>query len=164
MPDAELETWLKAAKAVLLAEGFKRDAKQFRKPGQAWGVIRQEPGEMQLHVRAFNDGRLETEVELSNKYVQHLWSHRRNAHAEVSKILDAAGFPTERVSETFVPVTGTKEGKEMPEGRTKNSTAAAAAIALGIGLMVGKHYLAKVIFRRIPGGKAIAPARKLLGK
>ncbi len=164
VPENEVDVWLKAAKAVLLAKGFKRDAKQFRKPGQAWGVIRQEPNDMQIHVRAFNDGRLESEVELSNKYVEHLWSHRRNAHAEVSDILASAGLPTERVSETFVPITGSKEGKSMPSGRTRNSHATAAAIAVGIGLMVGRHYISQVIFKRIPGAKVIAPARKVLRK
>ena len=83
--DPQIGIWLMAAKTVLLAEGFKRDLKQFRKPGQTWGLIRQEPDDMQIHVRAFTDGRLESEVELSNKFVQHLWSHRRNAHEEVSE-------------------------------------------------------------------------------
>src|SRR5687768_10885984 len=36
--------WVKAAKAILLAEGFKREPlRQARKPGMVWGVIRQEP-------------------------------------------------------------------------------------------------------------------------
>ncbi len=162
VPDSDIDVWLKSAKAVLLAKGFKRDAKQFRKPGQAWGVIRQEPDDMQIHVRAFTDGRLESEVELSNKYVEHLWSHRRNAHAEVTDILASAGLPTERVSETFVPITGSAEGKTMPKGRTKNSHATAAAIAVGIGLMVGRHYLSRVIMKRVPVTKAVKPIRKII--
>lgn len=163
VPD-DVETWLQAAKAVLLAQGFKRDPKQFRKSGQMWGVIRQEPEDMQIHVRAFSDGRLESEVELSNKYVQHLWSHRRNAHQEVSAILEAAGLPTERVSETFVPITGSGDAKVMPGMRTRNSHAAGAALAVGVGLIVGKHLLMRVIMKRIPATKAIGPVRKLLGK
>lgn len=162
-PD-DVETWLKAAKAVLLAEGFTRDPKAFRKPGQRWSVIRQEDEDLQIHVRGFKDGRLESEVELSNKYVQHLWSHRRNAHAEVSEILERAGLPTERVSETFVPITGSKPDKVMPEARIKNSHAAGAALAVGIGLIVGKQLLMRAVFKRVPAAKAVGPLRKVLGK
>lgn len=164
MDDAERATWLKAAKAAFLAHGFKRDPKAFRKPGQVWSLIRQEDEDMQIHIRAFKDGRLESEVELSNKYVQHLWSHRRSAHEEVAAILTETGMPTEQVSETFVPITGSKEGKVMPAGRIKNRTAAATALAVGVGLMVGKHYLKKVIFRQVPVAKAVGPARKILRK
>lgn len=114
--------WLKGCKAVLLAEGFKRDPlRQARKSGQVWGVVRQEPDQMQIHVRAFKDGRLESEVELSNRFVQHLWSHRRGAHVEVKEILSKHGMPTQMVSETFVPITGTHEHKVMPLGRTKTT-------------------------------------------
>src|SRR5688500_4907649 len=110
--------WVKAAKAILLAEGFKREPlRQARKPGMVWGVIRQEPNDMQIHVRAFKDGRLETEHELSNRYVQHLWSHRSGAHVAVKEILSKHGLPTQRVSETVLPITGTKPGKTMPKCR-----------------------------------------------
>lgn len=122
--------WLKGCKAVLLAEGFKRDPlRQARKPGQVWGVVRQEPDDMQIHVRAFKDGRLESEVELSNRYVQHLWSHRRGAHVEVKEILVRHGMPTTLVSETFQPLTGTKAGKLMPKGRTKTTHLIAVGLA-----------------------------------
>lgn len=161
--DDDTRTWLRAAKAVLLAEGFKRDPKQFRKPGQAWGVIRQEPDDMQIHVRAFTDGRLESEVELSNKYVSHLWSHRRNAHAEVSEILERHGMPTQHVSETFVPVTGAHEGKEMPGSRVKNHHVG-TAVAVGIGIMLGKAYVKRLILRRVPAGKAAGPLKRLFAK
>ncbi len=130
--------WLKAAKAVLLAEGFRREPlKQFRKPGQVWGVVRQEPDDMQTHVRAFKDGRLESEVELSNRYIQHFWSHRRSAHPEVQEILTRHGMPTEHVSETFVPVTGSKPGKKMPTGRLRHlHLAVPALVAVGAWLVL----------------------------
>ncbi len=146
--DLDILTWLKAAKAVLLGEGFKREPlRQARKPGMVWGVVRQEPDDMQIHVRAFKDGRLETEVELSNRFVQHLWSHRRSAHVEVKDILGKHRMPTQRVSETFVPITGTKPGKLMPKGRTK-SNHVFVAVAIGLGLMVGRAYLKRVILKR----------------
>ncbi len=149
--DPELATWLKAAKAVFLAEGFKRDPKAFRKPGQVWSLVRQEPDQMQTHVRAFTDGRLESEVELSNKFVQHLWSHRRGAHFEVAEILEKHGMPTRHVSDTFVPITGTKDGKTMPTGRLKNHHAV-AAVAVGIGLMLGRAYVKHVVLKALPKG------------
>jgi hypothetical protein len=140
--------WIKAAKAVLLAEGFKREPlRQARKPGMVWGVIRQEPDDMQIHVRAFKDGRLETEHELSNRYVQHLWSHRSGAHVAVKEILNKHGLPTHRVSETFLPITGTKPGKIMPTGRTKTNHVV-AAVLIGIAVLAGKAYLKRVILKR----------------
>ena len=137
--------WLRAAKAILLAEGFKRDPlRQARKPGMVWGVVRQEPNHMQIHVRAFKDGRLETEHELSNRYVQHLWSHRWGAHEAVKEILARHGMPTERVSETFMPITGTKEGKVMPKGRTKTTSLIAAGI-VAVAVFAGWRYLKRTV-------------------
>ena len=140
--------WLMGCKAVLLAEGFKRDPmRQARKRDQVWGVVRQEPDDMQIHVRAFKDGRLESEVELSNRYVQHLWSHRRGAHVEVKEILTRHGMPTHLVSDTFQPITGTKAGKKMPKGRTKTTHLIGAGLAV-IGLWVGYRFLRRLILRR----------------
>ena len=139
--------WLKGCKAVLLAEGFKRDPlRQARKPGQVWGVVRQEPDDMQIHVRAFKDGRLESEVELSNRYVQHLWSHRRGAHVEVKEILARHGMPTTLVSDTFQPLTGTKAGKKMPAGRTK-TTHLIAAVAIPVALWIGARFVRRFVLR-----------------
>ena len=103
---------------------------------------------MQIHVRAFKDGRLESEVELSNRYVQHLWSHRRGAHVEVKEILARHGMPTTLVSETFQPITGTKAGKLMPKGRTKTTHLIAATlvpVVLWLGL--------RIIRRRVMRGR-----------
>lgn len=110
-------TWLKTSKAALLAAGFKRDPRQVHKKGQAWGLIRQEPEDMQFHVRAFKDGRLEAEMELSNRYVQHLWSQRVNAALALMDELERAGLPSDRVVHDFAPKTGSKPGKQMPKGR-----------------------------------------------
>ncbi len=155
--DDETALWLQAAKAVLLAEGFTRDPKAARKPGQVWSVIRQEPDDLQIHVRAFKDGRLESEVELSNKYLQHLWSKRRNAAPEVNEILERHGMPTRRVSQDFLPLTGAKQDKMMPEGRTKTTTIV-AQVAVGLGLLVGRQYLKRLVLKRAGGvaGKVLA--------
>lgn len=140
--------WLKGCKAVLLAEGFKRDPlRQARKPGQVWGVVRQEPDDMQIHVRAFKDGRLESEHELSNRYVQHLWSHRWGAHEAVKDILARHGMPSHQVSETFMPITGTKAGKTMPSGRTK-TTHLLLTIAIPLALWLGYRYVRRLVLRR----------------
>ncbi len=146
-PDPQVAVWLKACKAVLLAEGFTRDPKQARKPGMVWGVVRQEPDDLQIHVRAFRDGRLESEVELSNKYVQHLWSKRRNAAPEVKEILGRHGMPTSWVSETFLPITGAKEDKKMPTGRTK-STHLTLTVAIGLALILGRQWLQATLLRK----------------
>ncbi len=141
--------WLKGCKAVLLAEGFKRDPlRQARKPGQVWGVVRQEPDDLQIHVRAFKDGRLETEHELSNRYVQHLWSHRWGAHEAVKDLLGRHGMPTEQVSETFMPITGTKPGKKMPSGRTK-TTHLLLATVVPLALWLGYRCVRRLVLRRM---------------
>ena len=102
---------------------------------------------MQIHVRAFKDGRLETEHELSNRYIQHLWSHRRSAHAEVKEILERHRMPTERVSETFVPITGSHAEKKMPRGRTP-VWKIALPVAIGIGVLLGRRYLRRRALRK----------------
>lgn len=146
--DLDVLIWLKGCKAVLLAEGFRRDPlRQARKPGQVWGVVRQEPDDMQIHVRAFKDGRLESEHELSNRYVQHLWSHRWGAHEAVKDILARHGMPTHRVSETFQPITGTKPGKKMPAGRTKTTHLLAAA-AVPFLAWLGFRGLRRLVLRK----------------
>ena len=140
--------WLKGCKAVLLAEGFKRDPlRQARKPGQVWGVVRQEPDHMQIHVRAFKDGRLESEVELSNRYIQHVWSHRRGAHAEVKEILAKHGMPTTMVSETFVPITGSHPDKKRPEGRTTTTHVIAVGL-VAVMLFISYRVLRRRVLRR----------------
>lgn len=140
--------WLKGCKAVLLAEGFKRDPlRQARKPGQVWGVVRQEPDDMQIHVRAFKDGRLESEHELSNRYVQHLWSHRWGAHEAVKDILARHGMPTQQVSETFQPITGTKKGKKMPTGRTRTTHLIGIGLA-AVGALVAWRMAKRRLMRR----------------
>lgn len=146
----DVQEWLHLSHAAFLKEGFQRDVKQFWKRGQIWGVIRQEPDDLQLHIRAFRDGRLEAELELSNKYVQHLWSHRRNAAPEVQEILEKHGLPTKHVHHAFVPRTGAHSTKVMPKGRTKNHHAFAMFAAAGIAvaaLLLG-HRSSKLLRRR----------------
>jgi len=103
---------------------------------------------MQIHVRAFKDGRLETEHELSNRYVQHLWSHRWGAHKAVKDILAQHGMPTERVSETFLPITGSYEGKKMPEGRTKTLHLLAVGFVT-VAVWVGWRFLRRQVLKRL---------------
>lgn len=126
----DTQAWLKASKGALLAAGFHRSARQLHKPGQVWGLIRQEPEDMQFHVRGYKDGRLEAEMELSNKYVQHLWSQRSNAALALMDILEAAGLPSDRVVQDFAPG---REDQEMPTGRTSVSLVAAGIVTLAAG-------------------------------
>jgi hypothetical protein len=123
--------WLKAAKAALLAAGFRRDPRQVHKAGQTWGLIRQEPEDMQFHVRAYKDGRLEAEMELSNKYVQHLWSRRSNAALALMDELERAGLPSDRVVRDFAPNTGSHHKKTIPHGRTPAAVIVGSVFTLG---------------------------------
>ena len=49
-----------------------------------------------MHVRGFNDGRLEAEIEVSRDYFEHLDDdYRRDATLELIQILDAHQIPYE---------------------------------------------------------------------
>ena len=79
---------------TLFQEGFRTTWIQLAKSGQAFGLVKEFGKMWQMHVRGFENGWLEAEIEVSRHYVQHLASrYRRDAIRELTKILDAYGIP-----------------------------------------------------------------------
>ncbi len=138
------KAFLEAAYAALVAEGFKGTPFQYRKKGQAFGVIKDHGHELQLHVRAFTNGVIESEVELSNRYVEHLVSPRRSCHAEIKAIFEKHGVATETINEEFRTRTGADRNK-MPVTRTKTSDLVKGAV--GVAGAIGAVAFARFVRR-----------------
>lgn len=91
MNKLEKAEWLKKAKEVLAQEGFQHTSLQVIKPGQVFGLVRKAGDIWEMHVRGFDDGRLESEIEVSRDYLEHLNDkYRRDATPELKQILDAS--------------------------------------------------------------------------
>jgi len=86
--------WLQKVKGVLVQEGFNDTVLQTIKPGQVFGLVRKLDNVWEMHVRGFNDGRLEAEIEVSRDYFEHLDDdYRRDATLELTQILDTYQIP-----------------------------------------------------------------------
>jgi hypothetical protein len=86
--------WLERAKDVLIQEGFNDTILQTIKQGQVFGLVKKVGDIWEMHVRGFNDGRLEAEIEISRDYFEHLDDrYRRDASLELTHILDAYQIP-----------------------------------------------------------------------
>lgn len=82
--------WLERAKGVLVQEGFSDTILQTVKQGQVFGLVKKVDSIWEMHVRGFNDERLEAEIEISRDYFEHLDdNYRRDATLELTQILDA---------------------------------------------------------------------------
>lgn len=86
-----VKEWLERVKKVLIEEGFHHTEFQHLKPGQYFGLVKDLPRGLQMHVRGFVDGRLEAEIEISRFYLEHP-SCKRPAIRELAKILDKHGI------------------------------------------------------------------------
>jgi len=94
MTSLEKQEWLNMVKEVLTQEGFRDTILQVVKPGQVFGLIRKEGDVWEMHVRGFDDGRLESEIEISRDYFEHQDDrYRREATADLKQILDAYQVP-----------------------------------------------------------------------
>ncbi len=64
---------LGVVKRILLNEGFYEPLLQAWKPGQVFGLVKPLNELIEVHVRGYEDGTLDAEVELSREYLEHLW-------------------------------------------------------------------------------------------
>ncbi|MBW3582005.1 MAG: hypothetical protein KY455_02805 [Euryarchaeota archaeon] len=142
---AEVAEFLERAKQALKAEGFIETPFQYRKKRQVFGLIKDHGHDLQLHVRAFADGIIESEVELSNRYVEHLVSPRRSAHAEIKAVFEKHGIETETINEEFQTRTGSTKTR-MPRTRTKTTDLVKGGIGLAGAL--GAVAVARFVQRR----------------
>ncbi|RIB35388.1 MAG: hypothetical protein BXU00_01320 [Candidatus Nanoclepta minutus] len=67
-------TDIKIVEEVLInKEGFRKTRWQFRKKGQVFGLIKPINNFLEIHVRGYKDNTLNAELEISRKYLQHLF-------------------------------------------------------------------------------------------
>jgi hypothetical protein len=140
--DSETARFLERARQALLAEGFHETPLQYRKKNQVFGVVKQHGDRLQLHVRAFRNGVIESEVELSNLYLQHLWSPRRSAHAEIARIFEKHGVDTATINTEFRTRTGsTRDRLPRMLTPTRQLVQAGMGLAGAVGAVAIARYL-----------------------
>ncbi len=140
-PD-ETVSFLERARKALLAEGFVMTPMQYRKKGQMFGLVKEHGHNLQLHVRAFQNGVIESEVELSRHFVQHLWSPRRSAHTEIEQIFAKHGVETDTINTEFKTRTGS-ELDRLPKMllRTSDLVKGAMGFASAVGAVAIARYV-----------------------
>lgn len=140
--------YMERVRTALEMEGFASTPFQWRHKGHAYGLIK-DLGDKQVHVRVYDDGVVDAEIEIHKRYVQHLWSPRRSAHRQVQRIFQRHGIPVHFVNERYLPQVGAGRA-QYPRLRTKVShVIAGAAGTLGAaGLYVAKLYLDRLRVRR----------------
>ncbi len=89
----EVRHWLSEVAALLLDDGYHHSVLQVYSPGQVFGLVKPIDDMWEYHIRGFVDGRLESEIELSRDYFQHLSNdYRADACAYLVELLDSAGI------------------------------------------------------------------------
>jgi hypothetical protein len=63
---------LDCVKDVLVREGFRDTLLQIWKPGQVFGLVKPLDEVYEVHVRGYQDGTLDAEIEVSREYLEHL--------------------------------------------------------------------------------------------
>jgi hypothetical protein len=64
--------YLDRAKEALIKEGFRDTPLQVWKPGQVFGLVKPLDDVNEVHVRGYQDGTLDAEIEVSREYLEHL--------------------------------------------------------------------------------------------
>jgi len=129
-----LSNSLESVRQVLLAEGFKDTMLQIVKPGQVFGLVKRLSDVWEMHVRGFEDGALESEIEVFREYFEHLDDrYRKDATSELLSILEQRRLPYK--------VTGTLPDMEVrlqvPESVTPWKPVAVLGALLGIVTLLG---------------------------
>lgn len=136
--------YLEAVREALEAEGYTSTPFQWKHAGHSFGLIK-DLGEKQIHVRVYEDGVIDAEIEVHKRYLQHIWSPRPSAHDEVRRILEKHGIETELVNEQYLPHVGPLR-ERFPDRLVKVSHVAGSAAAVVGGLVVAslaRMYLKK---------------------
>ncbi len=94
MTSTDSYDWLMEIRDILAQENFATTSFQVPEQGQVFGLVKKLDDVWQWHVRGFNDGRLESHIEVSNDFLEHLNpEHRRDASHESTQLLDMYGMP-----------------------------------------------------------------------
>jgi hypothetical protein len=78
---------------ILQRTGFTDPIFQERKKGQRFGLARHLSSLLEWHVRGFADGMLDSEVEISRDWLQHLAARPGPYFSPLLRILDRIGIP-----------------------------------------------------------------------
>lgn len=129
-----LSNSLEGIRQVLLAEGFKDTRLQITKPRQVFGLVKRLSDVWEMHVRGFEGGALESEIEVSRDYFEHLDDrYRKDATNELLSILKQYGIPHK--------VTGALPNVEVtlqaPESVTPWKPVAVLGALLGVVALLG---------------------------
>jgi hypothetical protein len=146
--EVDAQVFLERARQALVEEGFRSTPMQYRKKDQVFGLVKDHGDRLQIHVRAFRNGVLESEVELSNRYIEHLWSPRRSAHNEIARILEKHGLDTRTVNTEFRTRTGADRDK-LPRivTPTRQLVKGAVGVAGAVGAVAFARYLQRMAGR-----------------
>jgi hypothetical protein len=149
--DVERAAYLAKVRAALVAEGFRSTPFQWRHRGHAFGLIREHGRDKQIHVRVYDNGVIDAEVEIHKRYVQHIYSPRPSAHRLVQRIFTKHGIPTHLVNEHYVPRVGAHRDT-YPKRRTKVSHVVGGAAGFVGGVVAVS--VARMVLRRWRGRPA----------
>jgi hypothetical protein len=85
--DLEVVRW------ILLSEGFHEPLLQGWKEGRVFGLVKPLNELVEVHVRGYEDGTLDAEVELSREYLEHLWYGSKPYYGYLIDILKRYNIP-----------------------------------------------------------------------
>jgi hypothetical protein len=136
--------YMESVRKALEAEGFQSTRLQWRHKGHAFGLVK-DAGRMQVHVRVYDDGVIDAEIEIHKRYMQHLWSPRPSAHEEVQQILQRHGIDTDLINEQYLPQVGALR-ERFPERLVRVTTVAGSTAAVVGGAVV--YSLARMYVKR----------------
>lgn len=148
---AQRATYLAKVRSALIAEGFRSTPFQWRHRGHAFGLIKEHGHDKQIHVRVYDNGVIDAEVEIHKRYVQHIYSPRPSAHRYVQRVFSKHGIPTHLVNEHYVPRVGAARQK-YPKRRTRVSHVIGGAAGFVGGVVAVS--VARMVLRRWRGRAA----------
>lgn len=135
--------YLEHVREALEAEGFRSTRFQWRHRGHAYGLVK-DLGDKQVHVRVYEDGVIDAEVEIHKRFLEHLVSPRPSAHRTVGRLLAKHGISTDLVNEHYLPQLGPMRRK-YPGTRTKVSHALGV---VGVAATVAIFSVARMMLKR----------------
>ena len=139
MNEQEKNEWLERVKKALLSEGFKDTPLQLGKldPNMVFGLIKEDESKIyQMHVRGYKDGHLESEIEISQQYWQHLFHRSRPATKELAEFFHRHNISYQIIGEQKVQV-------EIQPPKTLTEWKPFVIIFATIGFLAGLAYFSR---------------------
>lgn len=147
--DDERRGYLDRVRRALEAEGFRSTPLQWKHRGHAFGLVK-DRGDRQIHVRVYEDGVIDAELEIHRRFLEHLLSPRPSAHRLVRGLLAKHGIPTHLLNERYIPRLAAAR-RRYPKTRTpvRRVLGGAAGLVGGVvALSVARFYLDRLRKRR----------------